>query len=200
MRLIVSGSRNTQHRSAMAQVKAGYASYLKLFPAATTLLQGGARGIDAAAKAFFSNLGIPVENYPADWLRYGHSAGPRRNHQMAALGDTLLAVWDGESKGTKNMVTEARKRNLPVVVTRPDDSGAIWLTYGISPAKIAEYHGWTVGTILDRQGDLFKIASIDGEDVLGYRSNSAEVRFGTSLTWLPVDWGCTDVTKWVGEG
>jgi hypothetical protein len=200
MRLIVSGSRNTGHREAVQQVKAGYASYLKLFPAATTLLQGGARGIDAAAKAFFSNLGIPVENYPADWNSLGNAAGPRRNRQMAEKGEVLLSVWDGESRGTKSMITEARKKQLPVVVTRPDATGAIWLTYGISPARIAEYHGWVPGTILDRQGDLFKIAAIDGEDVLGYRSNSAEVKFGTSLTWLPVDWGCTDVTKWVGEG
>lgn len=200
MRLIVSGSRNTQHRSAMAQVKAGYASYLKLFPAATTLLQGGARGIDAAAKAFFSNLGIPVENYPADWTKWGRRAGPIRNKAMAEKGEVLLAVWDGESRGAHSMITEARKQQIPVVVTRPDETGEVWLSYGIAPAKIAEYHGWTVGTILDRQGDLFKIAAIDGEDVLGYRSNNAEVKFGTSLTWLPVDWGCTDVTKWVGEG
>ncbi len=200
MRLIVSGSRNTQHRSAMAQVKAGYASCLKLFPAATTLLQGGARGIDAAAKAFFSNLGIPVEDYAADWNRFGKAAGPRRNRHMAERGELLLAIWSGDSPGTHSMINEARKKQLPVVVTRPDETGAIWLTYGISPARIAEYHGWVPGTILDRQGDLFKIEAIDGEDVLGYRSNSAEVKFGTSLTWLPVDWGCTDVTKWVGEG
>ena len=200
MRLIVCGSRATPHKDAMKQVKASYASYLKLFPAATTLLQGGARGIDAAAKAFFSNLGVPVEEYPADWNKYGNVAGPLRNKQMAENGNVVLAVWCGESKGTRSMINEARKQQLPVVVTRPDETGEVWLSYGIAPAKIAEYHGWTVGTILDRQGDLFKIAAIDGEDVLGYRSNSAEVRFGASLTWLPVDWGCTDVTKWVGEG
>jgi hypothetical protein len=200
MRLIVSGSRNTGHREAVQQVKAGYASYLKLFPAATVLLQGGAKGIDTGAKAYFSNLGIPVEDYPADWNKYGNSAGPRRNRQMAEWGNVLLAIWDGESRGTKSMINEARAKQLPVVVTRPDSTGEIWLSYGIDPARICKYNNWGPETILDYQGDLFKITKVDETDAWGYRANRGVDTFGTSEQWLPIDWSMVDITNLIGEG
>lgn len=35
---------------------------------------------------------------------------------MAEYADALIAFWDGKSKGTKNMIEEAEKRNLKVIV------------------------------------------------------------------------------------
>ena len=32
--------------------------------------------------------------------------------EMAAYGDALIAFWDGKSKGTLHMITEAERRNL----------------------------------------------------------------------------------------
>lgn len=57
--------------------------------------------------------------FPADW-DLGKRAGPIRNAQMAEKGTHLLAFWDGESNGTKNMISEAKKRNLEVRVVRFD--------------------------------------------------------------------------------
>jgi hypothetical protein len=37
---------------------------------------------------------------------------------MAEYADALIAIWDGESRGTKNMIEEATKRNLSVYVKR----------------------------------------------------------------------------------
>lgn len=37
---------------------------------------------------------------------------------MAGYGTHLLAFWDGKSRGTKNMIGEAEKRDLPVRVVR----------------------------------------------------------------------------------
>lgn len=37
-----------------------------------------------------------------------------RNEAMAIYADALLAVWDGESKGTKGMIDIAEKYGLDV--------------------------------------------------------------------------------------
>lgn len=35
---------------------------------------------------------------------------------MANIGNALIAFWDGESKGTKHIIDQAKKRNLAVKV------------------------------------------------------------------------------------
>jgi len=52
--------------------------------------------------------------FPADWNTHGKSAGPKRNKQMAEYSDALIAFWDGKSKGTANMIEEAKKQNLKI--------------------------------------------------------------------------------------
>jgi hypothetical protein len=59
---------------------------------------------------------IPVELFPADWDRFGRSAGHRRNADMAARAEALVALWDGKSPGTKGMIDIARQRGLKVHV------------------------------------------------------------------------------------
>ena len=54
------------------------------------------------------------------WDKYGPSAGPRRNAQMAEVADALIAFWDGKSRGTKNMIDTANKKDLQVAVVRYD--------------------------------------------------------------------------------
>lgn len=51
---------------------------------------------------------------------FGKAAGPIRNIDMAKIGNTLIAIWDGRSKGTLNMIKVAEKRGLKVMVFRVD--------------------------------------------------------------------------------
>ena len=81
-----------------------------------TLICGMARGADLTAYKLFSEAGLPVEAYPADWDQYGKQAGFIRNIQMADVADMLIAFWDGESRGTAHMIDTARKLNLNVLV------------------------------------------------------------------------------------
>lgn len=37
---------------------------------------------------------------------------------MADCGNVLITFWDGKSKGTKNMICEAKKRGLRTAVVR----------------------------------------------------------------------------------
>lgn len=61
---------------------------------------------------------IPPAHYPADWNRYGRAAGPIRNRQMLVEGqpDLVVAFHNSlaTSKGTRNMVEQARKAGVPV--------------------------------------------------------------------------------------
>ncbi len=86
----------------------------------TTIIQGEARGADSMAKAVAEGQGKLVESYPADWSQYGRAAGPIRNKQMLDEGkpDLVLAFSHDmvNSKGTANMVMQARKRGIEVKV------------------------------------------------------------------------------------
>ena len=82
----------------------------------TEVVSGGATGADFQGEQWAKCASIPVKVFLADWLGYGYAAGPIRNRQMAAYADALIAVWDGKSRGTKNMIEEATKRGLKVYV------------------------------------------------------------------------------------
>lgn len=78
------------------------------------VVSGHANGIDRAGEKWAAWFGVPVVLFPADWDTHGKSAGYIRNRQMAEYGDRLLAIWDGHSKGTLNMITEMQKLEKPV--------------------------------------------------------------------------------------
>ncbi len=61
---------------------------------------------------------VPIKKFPANWTAYGMSAGYKRNQQMAENADALIALWDGESKGTKHMIDIATQKGLWVHVRR----------------------------------------------------------------------------------
>lgn len=80
----------------------------------TEVVSGTARGADYLGEEYANENGIPIKSFPADWDNYGKAAGPIRNRQMAEYADVLIAVWDGKSKGTNNMIIEMNKLMKPV--------------------------------------------------------------------------------------
>lgn len=74
------------------------------------IVSGTARGADRLGERYANERGYQVERYPADWDRDGNSAGPIRNAKMAENADALIAFWDGESRGTYNMIDIAVRR------------------------------------------------------------------------------------------
>jgi glycerophosphoryl diester phosphodiesterase len=80
------------------------------------IVSGTAKGADLLGERYAADRGYPVKKFPADWDRYGKSAGYRRNAEMAEYADALIAFWDGTSRGTKHMIDLAHERGLKVRV------------------------------------------------------------------------------------
>lgn len=89
----------------------------------TTILSGGAKGVDSLAIDIANEFSIPLEVYHARWDLYGKSAGMKRNAVMATKAEALIAVWDGVSKGTSHMIHIAKAMGLKVYIhwLEPDD-------------------------------------------------------------------------------
>lgn len=84
------------------------------------VVSGGAKGVDALGERYAAEKNIPLNVFQADWQTNGRAAGPIRNRKMAENADALIAVWDGQSRGTKNMIETATKKGLLVYVKRVD--------------------------------------------------------------------------------
>lgn len=77
---------------------------------------GCAKGVDALGKMYAHNNGIKVTEFPADWEKQGKKAGYLRNKQMSKYSEALIAIWDGESKGTRHMIEIAKENKLKIYV------------------------------------------------------------------------------------
>lgn len=85
-------------------------------PGVTEILSGGAKGIDRCAEDCARRLGLPLRVFRPDYGHYGRGATHRRNRQLAEACDSLLALWDGQSRGTQSTVAYARRLGRPVRV------------------------------------------------------------------------------------
>jgi hypothetical protein len=84
----------------------------------TVVLSGGARGADYLGELWAKENGVPLEIYPAHWAMHGKAAGPIRNREMARHAEALIALWDGKSRGTKDMIDVAEAACLRIYVRR----------------------------------------------------------------------------------
>ncbi|SDX74851.1 Protein of unknown function [Lutibacter oricola] len=111
MKLIIAGTRT-------------FTDYKKLCTECDNILQdqsnieivSGAyyRGADKLGELYAKQRGYKITRFPAYWNKFGRAAGPKRNQHMANYADTLIAFWDGESRGTKNMIQLAEIRGLKI--------------------------------------------------------------------------------------
>jgi len=110
MKVIVAGSRDIQDYEIVK--KAIESSGFEV----EEVVSGTARGVDRFGEQWAQETCKLITRFPASWDAYGKRAGYLRNEQMAKYSDALVAVWDGESKGTKHMVDLAIKHGLKVFV------------------------------------------------------------------------------------
>lgn len=110
MRTIIAGSRNVTDYDILLQAIENCPFHISV------VLSGTARGVDRMGERFALQQKIPLEKYPADWNKWGKSAGYKRNELMAEKAEALLALWDGESRGTKHMIDIAKKKGLKIYI------------------------------------------------------------------------------------
>lgn len=122
IRIIVAGSRNITHQPTVdAAINAAFNQWLseaedwKVWMG-PEIVSGGAHGVDFCGEKYAKKRGFPLKIFPADWDRYGKRAGYLRNQIMAEYADALIAVWDGESRGTAHMINIMEALGKPVYI------------------------------------------------------------------------------------
>jgi hypothetical protein len=112
MKLIIAGSRTINLTTdELAEIMDRW----QLFHEVTEIISGGAMGIDSTASRLAQEESIPFTLCSAPWTTQGRSAGPIRNAKMASMGDALLLIWDGKSKGSNNMKKCMEKLNKRIM-------------------------------------------------------------------------------------
>lgn len=115
MRVIVAGSRTaTRAHVLQAILRCPWSGFI------SQVISGTARGADQHGERWAYENQLPVATFPADWEVLGKRAGPLRNMAMAQAADGLIAAWDGESAGTKNMFRQAKSMGLRIGIWRFD--------------------------------------------------------------------------------
>jgi len=123
MKVIIAGSRTCNHYPTvkqtvtsafnewMAKDRVNWKSYLR-----PEIVSGGAHGVDFCGEQLAKAANLPLTVFPAEWDKYGKAAGMIRNKQMGNYADALIAIWDGKSRGTKQMIDYMKSLNKPVYV------------------------------------------------------------------------------------
>lgn len=112
--IIVCGSRTFTNYSTLC---AALDDFLQQFPnEQICIVSGCARGADALAIQYAEERNLQLLRFPANWKRYGRSAGMVRNGQMLNVADACFAFHDGESRGTAQMLRISRAKGIPTEV------------------------------------------------------------------------------------
>ena len=99
MKVAIVGSRSISDKMF---VEVLFDCFIYIFGKPTKIISGGAKGIDSFAEDFANRLNIQTQIFKPDWAQYGKKAGFIRNEDIIKNCDICLAIWDGESHGTKH--------------------------------------------------------------------------------------------------
>jgi len=109
MKIAIVGSRNIQDYQLIQTQIIEFVSQRGLDMKDVEIVSGGAKGVDALAKKFAQENGCKYKEFPAEWGKYGKSAGYKRNELIWEYADCDIAFWDGASKGTQHSFKFADK-------------------------------------------------------------------------------------------
>lgn len=110
MRVLVTGGRDYQN---FRKVEQALNRYHRLY-GITEIVEGGARGADSLARQWARQNNVRVRTFPADWKKYGRSAGPIRNRQMLTEARPHRVVVFPGGRGTAHMARTARDHGILV--------------------------------------------------------------------------------------
>ena len=112
MKILIAGSRNIDTFDLSPYI-----------PKETTLIiSGGAKGIDTIAEKYADEHRISKLILLPQYNLYGKSAPIKRNEMMVNIADTVIIVWDGNSRGTKFTLQYSKKKNKNIILITVQDT------------------------------------------------------------------------------
>lgn len=115
-KLGVTGSRKFPNPSNVVQYLERYIAKNFESTEDVVIITGNALGVDTEVEMMCVRRGIKNLIVNARWLELSVVAGPRRNEHIVALSNSILAFWDGSSKGTKDCIDKARLAGKEITV------------------------------------------------------------------------------------
>ncbi len=114
-RVVVAGSRNFNDYELFSKV---VGEFLKPICERYELIivSGHCSGADIMGEQYAKENGLEVEVYPAEWKKYGRSAGAKRNKQMVDVANFAIAFPSPNGKGTQSMIKYAEQKGIPVKI------------------------------------------------------------------------------------
>ena len=88
-------------------------------PDVTEIISGGARGIDTCARQYALSHHIKLTEFLPEYEKYGKYAPLKRNLSIIENANLVIAFWDQKSHGTKFVIDNCRKQNIPLKVYIP---------------------------------------------------------------------------------
>jgi hypothetical protein len=115
MKILVCGGRDFGHGEEETNFMNNTLDEIDMKHGVLHVVHGNAHGADYVAKKWARDAGAEEHAHPANWERYGRSAGPRRNAKMLSEHtdiDMVVAFPGGD--GTADMVKKALVKGIKV--------------------------------------------------------------------------------------
>lgn len=103
MKLAIIGSRNIQIDDLSPYIPAD----------CDQIISGGARGVDTCAAEYARSHNLKLTEFLPDYQKFGRAAPIVRNRSIVEAADTVIAFWDGSSRGTKSVIDFCQKTSKP---------------------------------------------------------------------------------------
>jgi hypothetical protein len=88
-------------------------------PELTEIVSGGACGVDTSAREYANANNIKLVEFLPEYTKYGKVAPLKRNLQIIAYSDIVLAFWNGVNltPGTKHVIDNCKRQgvNLKII-------------------------------------------------------------------------------------
>lgn len=122
MKIVIAGSRtfgdDPKHRDLCFSVMDTIREMRHNHGDEVEVVSGTARGADKLGEEWARAHKLKLFLFPADWEKFGKSAGYRRNEEMARFADAAVIFWDGHSRGSQHMINLARQYELRLKVVK----------------------------------------------------------------------------------
>lgn len=110
MRIAVIGSREFQDLTQVFH-------FIEELPSGTTIVSGGARGVDTVARMCAETRGFDFIERKPEYDKYPKKVAPlKRNDVIISEVDEVHAFWDGSSHGTQYVIDECKRLDKPCTI------------------------------------------------------------------------------------